>query len=324
MQFPNGRYWWMSTNPDTFKTWSLLDMKEGRANGCYWLMKNDQGHYRGTPEAFRAIRKGDYILGYVGGYSHPRGVHSLLQCTRALSEKPYEGEDVGAHICVKKVRDLDQYIPWEVFANAPALKNARMVKLHNSGCLFGFTDKEQAALLKLIRRFRVRRTEHHGPVHIADTHKKNKRVGRAVAEMSPRALAARLASITRTVKLRKTAQRAGQRELRDYLLNKRGKCAVTGLKIESLLVASHIKDWTNCTRDERLDPDNVLLLSANYDAVFDRKLISFDASGRIVKSDAITWQQLAALGIKRNAKIPRPHKLQAKYLSWHRARLRRH
>lgn len=324
MQFPNGRYWWMSTNPDTFKTWSLFDMKEGGANGGYWLMKNDKGHYRGTPEAFRAIRKGDYILGYVGGYSHPRGVYSLLQCTRALSEKPYEGEDVGAHICVKKVRDLDQYIPWEVFANAPVLKNARMVKLHNSGCLFGFTDKDQAALLKLIRRFRVRRTEHHGPVHIADTHKKNKRVGRAVAEMSSRALAARLASITRTVKLRKTAQRAGQRELRDYLLNKRGKCAVTGLKIESLLVASHIKDWTNCTRDERLDPDNVLLLSANYDAVFDRKLISFDASGRIVKSDAITWQQLAALGVKRNAKIPRPKGEQSKYLSWHRARLRRH
>ena len=324
MQFPNGRYWWMSTNPDTFKTWSLFDMKEGRANGCYWLMKNDQGHYRGTPEAFRAIRKGDYILGYVGGYSHPRGVHSLLQCTRALSEKPYEGEDVGAHICVKKVRDLDQYIPWEVFANAPALKNARMVKLHNSGCLFGFTEKEQAALLKLVRGFRGQRAEPQRPVHVAGTRKTNKRAVRAPAEASPRELAARLTAITRTVKLRKTAQRAGQRELRDYLLNKSGKCAVTGLKFQPLLVVSHIKDWTKCTRDERLDPHNVLLLSANYDAVFDQKLISFDASGRIVKSDAITWQQLAALGVKRNAKIPRPHKLQAKYLSWHRARLRRH
>ena len=43
MQFPNGRYWWMSTNPDTFKTWSLFDMKEGRANGCYWLMKTIKG-----------------------------------------------------------------------------------------------------------------------------------------------------------------------------------------------------------------------------------------------------------------------------------------
>ena len=324
MQFPNGRYWWMSTNPDTFRTWSLFDMKKRRAKDCIVLMKNNKGNYRGTPEAFRAIREGDYILGYVGGHSHPRGVYSLLRCTRALSERPFNGEDYGAHICFEKVCDLEQYIPWDVFANSPALKDARMVKLNNSGCLFGFTDKEQVALLKLIREFHGQRIEHHKPVHVASTRKTNKRAVRAVAKASPRELAARLTAITRTVKLRKTAQRAGQRELRDYLLNKSGKCAVTGLKFQPLLVVSHIKDWTKCTRDERLDPHNVLLLSANYDAVFDQKLISFDASGRIVKSDAITWQQLAALGVKRNAKIPRPHKLQAKYLSWHRARLRRY
>ena len=483
MKFPNGRYWWMSTNPDTYKGWSLFEMGEGKANEGCWLQKNDKGHYRGMPEAFRAIRKGDYMLGYVGGHSHPRGVYSLLRCTRALSEKPFKGEDWGAHICVMKVRDLDQYIPWEIFANAPALKNARMVKLHNSGCLFGFTKKEQAALLKLVRGFRGRRywtytpgSSAHGewdfqtdirdgvmglgqddlgdlrrygnsikrlahdmrrsykvegdgsgnarymimfrdemqpgdvvfvkygrsqfagvgivtgdyrfasrrkeskqirtvnwirqfdrkkkvpfefsrttltslsdpkkikallslakvteddlarcdktrPVRVAGTRKTNKRAARTVAETSPKELAARLAAITRTVKLRETVQRAGQQELRDYLLSKRGKCAVTGLKFQPLLVVSHIKDWMKCTRDERLDPYNVLLLSANYDAVFDRKLISFDASGRIVKSDEITWQQLAALGVKRNAKIPRPSKSQAKYLSWHRARLRRH
>ena len=139
--------------------------------------------------------------------------------------------------------------------------------------------------------------------------------------MSPRAIAARLKRITRTEHLRETVQREGQRELREYLLHKRGRCAVTGLRVASLLVASHIKDWKECTRDEKLDQANVLLLARNYDAAFDRKLISFDSKGKLVKSDAVSWQELSALGIKKTAKIARPSGSRAKYLRWHLARL---
>ena len=284
--FPKKRYWWMVSNPDTFTTWNLREMKKNEKGT--WLLYNDKGNQRGSVDAFKAIRKGDLILGYIAGKTYSRGVYSLLECTHGLTkgDNPYYG--------FKKKFDLNQFIPWEVFANEPGLENARMVKMHNSGSLFGFTEKEQVALLRLLRRF-----------------EKKVRADRAELSKSMRCSEA----------ARETMQRIGQNELRNYLLGTRAECAVTGLRVQSLLVASHIKDWSKCKKDERGDPENVLLLARNYDAAFDRKLISFDSNGKIVKSDAVSWEDLAALGIKKSARIARPNGKRAKYLAWHRARM---
>ena len=181
-----------------------------------------------------------------------------------------------------------------MFANEPGLKNARMVKMHNAGSLFGFTEKEQAVVLRLLRRF-----------------EKKARADRAELSKSMRC----------SESARKTMQRVGQNELRSYLLGTRAECAVTGLRVQALLVASHIKDWSKCKKDERGDPENVLLLARTYDAAFDRKLISFGTDGKIVKSETISWEDLAALGIKKSARIARPSGKRAKYLAWHRARM---
>ena len=86
-QFPEGRYWWMVSNPDTFKKWCLLDMPVGEEGG--WNQRSDNGRggrLRGTVDAFREIRKGDWILGYMGGTTYPRGVYSLLKCTHGLTK----------------------------------------------------------------------------------------------------------------------------------------------------------------------------------------------------------------------------------------------
>ena len=49
-----------------------------------------------------------------------------------------------------------------------------------------------------------------------------------------------------------------------------GKCCVSGLSMEPLLRASHIKPWAVCDLDrERLDVFNGLLLIPNLDALFD-------------------------------------------------------
>jgi predicted restriction endonuclease len=58
------------------------------------------------------------------------------------------------------------------------------------------------------------------------------------------------------------------------------RCQLTSITDPDLLKASHIKPWANCTTvEERLDPMNGLLLSALWDAAFDRGLISFSDSG---------------------------------------------
>lgn len=139
--------------------------------------------------------------------------------------------------------------------------------------------------------------------------------------LSPEEAEERLRTIKRTVKAREVLQREGQRELRNLVASKSGCCCVTGLKIDSMLIVSHIKDWKYSTNEERLDPENVLLLAKNYDAAFDRKLISFDSSGRLLKSNSISWKELALLGIKKSARLTQLSEKREKYLAWHRDRL---
>jgi predicted restriction endonuclease len=63
-----------------------------------------------------------------------------------------------------------------------------------------------------------------------------------------------------------------------------GACVVTGITLKNLLIASHIKPWAVSNNAERLSTENGLLLSANYDRLFDGGLISFDNNRKILVS----------------------------------------
>ena len=62
-------------------------------------------------------------------------------------------------------------------------------------------------------------------------------------------------------------QRRGQEKLRQLLMDYwDGRCAVTGVKTPELLVASHIKPWSQCeSSKEKLDIYNALLLNIAID-----------------------------------------------------------
>ncbi|MDR2106629.1 MAG: HNH endonuclease [Coriobacteriales bacterium] len=79
------------------------------------------------------------------------------------------------------------------------------------------------------------------------------------------------------------AQRVNQQYFRNTLLkNYDAKCCMTGLDIDSLLIASHIKPWSvSDPRTERLAPSNGLLLNALHDRAFDKGLITIDRQYRI-------------------------------------------
>ena len=49
---------------------------------------------------------------------------------------------------------------------------------------------------------------------------------------------------------------------------------VTGIRCPELLVASYIKPWRDCNKDEKTDVRNVLCLSPFYDALFDKHLMT--------------------------------------------------
>lgn len=75
--------------------------------------------------------------------------------------------------------------------------------------------------------------------------------------------------------------RVGQDIFRDALmLFWNARCPITAITDPALLRASHMKPWKDCDRDEeRLDVYNGLLLSALWDAAFDRYLVTFREDG---------------------------------------------
>ncbi len=67
------------------------------------------------------------------------------------------------------------------------------------------------------------------------------------------------------------------------LANYECRCAITGIDIPELLVASHIIPWSE-NEKERLNPENGICLSSLYDKAFDRGLIGFDEKRKVIFS----------------------------------------
>lgn len=79
------------------------------------------------------------------------------------------------------------------------------------------------------------------------------------------------------------AQRVGQNIFKRRLIQKYGaRCQLTGIAIPELLRASHIKPWSDSNNNERLNPNNGLLLIGDVDILFDRGLITFDDDGNVL------------------------------------------
>jgi hypothetical protein len=97
---------------------------------------------------------------------------------------------------------------------------------------------------------------------------------------------AKTAGLPRTTEAeRLVIQRIGQDIFRDALMDYwGGRCPMTGITDSALLRASHIVPWSECSDDQRLDVHNGLLLSALWDAAFDKGLVSFSDDGMPVAS----------------------------------------
>lgn len=109
-------------------------------------------------------------------------------------------------------------------------------------------------------------------------------------------LEARLAKIKVSSRLGIVKQRIGQSLLKAILIERyQGRCEVTGIADEALLRASHVVAWHNGTIREQLDIDNTVLLSAMWDAAFDKGLISFSVDGRALVSKKLSSSALSAL-----------------------------
>ena len=98
--------------------------------------------------------------------------------------------------------------------------------------------------------------------------------------------------------------RVGQGYYRQQIIDRwEGTCPITGVSIPSLLIASHIVPWSQSNNEEKLDVINGILLSPNFDAHFDRQLISFENDGSILISNNVPQADRDALGVSEAIKI---------------------
>lgn len=123
-----------------------------------------------------------------------------------------------------------------------------------------------------------------------------------------------------TTKVALIESRKGQGKYRDDLIKYwEGKCAVTGCALTDILIASHIKPWKIANNYERLDPANGLLLSPNYDKLFDKGYISFDKNGKILISSQLNALTIKLLNIQMDAILNQHKSFKClQYITYHR------
>ena len=129
-----------------------------------------------------------------------------------------------------------------------------------------------------------------------------------------------------TEKISSVRVRRGQQFFRQTILNAYGvTCCVSGINVPRLLVASHIKPWSDFP-NERLDPRNGLCLSSLHDAAFDAGLITLDENFALVLSEKLkrflpspalehNFSRFEGQAIRMPEKLAEPH---ANFVSFHR------
>jgi len=116
--------------------------------------------------------------------------------------------------------------------------------------------------------------------------------------------------------------RVGQGAYRKRIIHRwEYRCAVTGFDKLNTLIASHILPWAEADNDQRLDVNNGILLSPTYDALFDRHLISFENTGRIILSDSIESNAFQKINVTGREQIKNLSVYNLQYIEKHRLRM---
>lgn len=128
------------------------------------------------------------------------------------------------------------------------------------------------------------------------------------------------------VKISVVKQRIGQNFFRSAVLNAyESRCCITGITIDTLLVASHIKPWKHSdVKTERTNPTNGLCLNALHDKAFDQGLISINKNFEIMVSNKLKHDHLDLITKNwivsfEGQKIETPHKFlpDAQFIEYH-------
>lgn len=111
--------------------------------------------------------------------------------------------------------------------------------------------------------------------------------------------------------LREVKTRVNQSVFRQMVLANYGtKCAISGIDIPELLLASHIVPWSK-NKKERLNPENGICFSPLYDKAFDRGLIGINLNYQVILSNSLKKREHSSFYLNHfshveNLKISKP------------------
>lgn len=122
--------------------------------------------------------------------------------------------------------------------------------------------------------------------------------------------------------------RVNQSVFRTMILsNYEYRCAVTGIDIPELLIASHIIPWSE-DHANRLNPENGICLSPLYDKLFDKGLISISEDYKMLLSYELKqmsskkyYADHFALIDNKQISLPVEHKPNIAFLNYHRVHI---
>ncbi|MYF24474.1 MAG: hypothetical protein F4224_04195 [Nitrospira sp. SB0678_bin_10] len=105
-------------------------------------------------------------------------------------------------------------------------------------------------------------------------------------------------------------------------------CCLSGIKEDSLLVASHIIPWSERT-DTRLDPGNGLYLFTLYDQLFDKGFISFTNDLYVIVTPitdklSVSLRKIITQLDGQRARRPQKWRINPEYLQYHRQNVFQH
>jgi predicted restriction endonuclease len=107
---------------------------------------------------------------------------------------------------------------------------------------------------------------------------------------------------------------------RDVLKVWESTCPISKIKNKNFLIASHIKPWRCSIDKERLDRYNGIILTPNYDKLFDKFFISFNNDGTIIISNVLSKEDRTFFKLTENIRVDF-HQKSLKYLEYHRSQL---
>lgn len=126
-------------------------------------------------------------------------------------------------------------------------------------------------------------------------------------------------------RLTEVKTRVNQSVFRELVLaNYNSKCAITGIDVPELLVASHILPWAT-NEKERLNPANGICLSMLWDKAFDKGLIGINSDYTIIFSERIRscsakdfYEDYFAAIEGHKLNLPSKYLPSQDFLEWHR------